>query len=121
MRKIAKHGVMSVDARHPAQNGKKFDSVKIAWLLLCLLFSGHAHAADLKARLWPTATNTRLVIETPALAEFKIIDSITNPPRLVLDVAICCRPEVGVVHADCSLPSSLPPSLPTLAFLRSIQ
>ena len=86
MRKIAKHGVMSVDARHPAQNGKKFDNIKIAWLLLCLLFSGHAHAADLKARLWPTATNTRLVIETPALAEFKIIDSLTNPPRLVLDV-----------------------------------
>lgn len=56
-------------------------------LILALAAASAAPAApgDFKARLWPTAEKTRLVVETPDLVEYRIL-SLQNPPRLVLDV-----------------------------------
>ncbi|MDM5148025.1 N-acetylmuramoyl-L-alanine amidase [Candidatus Persebacteraceae bacterium Df01] len=43
-------------------------------------------ANNLQARFWPNAEKARLVIETQAAVEYKIL-SLNNPPRLVLDVS----------------------------------
>ena len=54
------------------------------FLLIVLAFSSPAAALD--ARLWPAADKTRLVIETSAQAEYRIL-SLQNPARLVLDIS----------------------------------
>lgn len=53
------------------------------WLLIALALP--AHASDFQARLWPAADRTRLVIETPARVEYRIL-RLQNPSRLVLDI-----------------------------------
>lgn len=54
------------------------------FLLIALVVSP-GYAADFQARLWSTAENTRLVIETPGQVEYRIL-SLQNPPRLVIDI-----------------------------------
>ena len=54
--------------------------------LAAILISAVSYAGDdFKSRLWPTAEQTRLVIETPAKVEYRIL-SLQNPERLVLDI-----------------------------------
>ncbi|MGI9306041.1 MAG: N-acetylmuramoyl-L-alanine amidase [Gammaproteobacteria bacterium] len=54
--------------------------------LIAALAALPAAGADLQARVWPAAEKTRLVVETSAQVEYRIL-SLQNPNRLVLDIS----------------------------------
>ena len=54
-------------------------------LILSLVLLSPVRGADFDARLWPAADRTRLVIETSAQVEYRIL-SLQNPARLAVDI-----------------------------------
>ena len=71
--------------------------------LIILLSAPPLSAAELPTvRLWPTAERTRLVIETTLPLEYKV-GGLTNPARLVLDVAIAANVGKKLKKTDISV------------------